>query len=127
MAKKTHRHRAVELLRCYGWAVEVVEHFERPPGRPAYRKDLFGFIDLLALKPGRTLAVQVTVPKHVPEHFRKIEQLALASACLRAGWAVEIWGIRDRPVKGVEGPMVRSLFLDASGAICSRDASILKG
>jgi hypothetical protein len=127
MKSPTLRHRAVELLRCYGWTVEVVEHFERPPGRPAYRKDLFGFADLLAVRPGQTLAVQVSSPRHVPQHFRKLAGIPAVGACLAAGWSVEIWGIRKRPDKHGSGVMFRALSLDGHGRLVSRDATNLKG
>lgn len=127
MKKPTLRQQAVDLLHCYGWTVEVVERFERPPGRPAYRKDLFGFADLLAVRPGQTLAVQVCCPGDVPKHLQKLIKIPALKACLAAGWAVEVWGVRKRPVNG-SGIMSRSFSLVGGQAMHSLvDVTILKG
>lgn len=127
-SKPTHRQRGVDLLRAYGWDVEVVEHWERPPGRPPYRKDLMGFADLLAMRPGETLAVQITSPANVAAHVRKLMGIRAVGVCLLAGWAVEIWGMRDRPLEDGSAVMLRSFYLTEAGTLAvARGVSILKG
>jgi hypothetical protein len=127
-SKPTHRQRGVEILRCYGWEVEVVETFERPPGRPAYRRDLMGFADLLALRKGKTLAVQITSATNVGAHVRKLLGIRAVGVCLLAGWAVEVWGIRDRPAKDGSAIVFRSFYLTAAGTLAViHNHSILKG
>jgi hypothetical protein len=125
-SKPTHRQRGVDLLRCYGWEVEVVEHFERPPGRPAYRKDLMGFADLLALRPGKTLAVQITSAANVGGHVRKLLGIRAVGVCLLAGWAVEVWGMR--PAKDGSAVMLRSFYLtEAETLAVANNQTVLKG
>ncbi|HQV57391.1 MAG TPA: hypothetical protein PKV27_05220, partial [Ilumatobacteraceae bacterium] len=48
---------SLKALRDAGYTVAIVEHFN-PHMR--IRQDLFGFIDIIAIRPGETLAVQTT-------------------------------------------------------------------
>ena len=57
MAKTSPTQRSLKLLRDQGWTVEVVERWN------AYtktRKDLFGCIDLVALRHGELAGIQTT-------------------------------------------------------------------
>lgn len=79
-------------LKEEGWLVEKVEYFNFITKR---KKDLFGFIDLLALKDGETLAVQATSKAHISDRVKKIESDELheqLSAVREAGWRIEVWG-----------------------------------
>jgi hypothetical protein len=83
--KLTLRH-----LRDAGWPlVEVVEHWN-PHAR--VRNDLFGFVDVLAVRPGETLAVQTTTAANVSARVRKIADHSNIAALREAGWAIEVWG-----------------------------------
>jgi hypothetical protein len=121
--KATHRQRAVEALASYGWEIAIVEHFETR-GPKKWRVDLFGFADLLCVKGPYTLAVQVTSPSNVSSHVRHLLGLRSVRRCLEAGWNIEIWGVRDAPVKG-SGLQVRAFYFD-EGRVAVREESIFK-
>jgi len=55
-----------------GMSVDIVERGV-PSGRGfMYRKDYLGIIDLIACGHGRMLGVQVTTPKQIKPHIKKI-------------------------------------------------------
>lgn len=76
-------------LRAEGWTVEVVERWN-PHAR--IRQDLFGFIDLLAIRGNETLAVQTTSATNAAARLNKIVAHENARAVLRAGWRIEVHG-----------------------------------
>lgn len=85
----------LKRLRETGYIAAVVEHWN--PHIKA-RQDLLGFIDILALGHGHTLAVQACTQKHHAARRTKIltnRRQALV-ACLEAGWSVEIWSVEKR-------------------------------
>lgn len=73
--------RSLAKLRAEGWLVAVVERWN-PYAK--VRQDLFGFIDLLAIRGDETLAVQTTSGAHVAERFEKIRNTD-------AGHAARLW------------------------------------
>ena len=84
--------RTVKLLRDRGYRVANVEKYNHITKR---RTDLFGFIDVLAIREGETLAVQTTSYANVSSRIRKIEsdELADALADVRAaGWGLHVHG-----------------------------------
>lgn len=106
--------RALAVLRGHGYLATVVEHWN-PHVRQ--RKDLFGFADLLAVAPGHTLAVQATTADHVADRVNKLTEPAskVAAAvfdCLRAGWRVEVWGLRKKADQYGSKLKARSLYLN---------------
>ncbi|MGD9996964.1 MAG: hypothetical protein AB7R77_05940 [Ilumatobacteraceae bacterium] len=76
-------------LRADGWLAEVVERWV--PGANV-RRDLFGGFDVLAIKNGTTLAVQVTTSDHVAARVRKIAELPHIGTIREAGWQLEVHG-----------------------------------
>ena len=76
-------------LRADGWTAEVVEHWN-PHAR--VRNDLFGFVDVLALRGDETLAVQTTSVSNVPARVRKIAESPLVGAVREAGWSIRVHG-----------------------------------
>lgn len=85
--------RSLILLRDRGWQAQSVEHWNPHARR---RQDLFGFIDVLAVKDEITLAVQPTSDANVSARVKKINESPLLEAVLRAGWRVEVWGWSKR-------------------------------
>lgn len=85
--------RSLELLRKQGYTVGVVEHWN-PFAR--IRQDLFGFIDLVAVRPGvrGVLAVQTTSGGNVSARLAKIRSEARAGIWLAAGNAIVVHGWR---------------------------------
>lgn len=83
--------RSLALLRDEGWTVEVVEHWN-PHAR--IRQDLFGFADLIAMKPGfAPLLVQVTSTGWV-SRIAKIAKEPRAAIARASGFRIEIHGWR---------------------------------
>lgn len=81
--------RTLEALRKEGWLAWVVEKWI-PQVRK--RSDLFGFIDILAIKDGEVLAVQATSRSNVSSRVRKIADHENVGAVRLAGWRIEVWG-----------------------------------
>lgn len=83
----------LRYLRDNGWPiVEVVERWN-PHAR--IRQDLFGFVDVLAIGPQGTLAVQTTSASNAPARVNKITSDELhpaLSAAREAGWAIHVHG-----------------------------------
>ena len=88
MAKESPTTRSLALLREQGYTVAVVEKWN-PHAR--IRQDLFGFIDILAIKRGETLAVQAT-SSGVSARLKKINDSELLPKVREAGWTIQIWG-----------------------------------
>jgi hypothetical protein len=83
--------RSLEKLRADGWRAEVVERWV--PGANI-RKDLWGWVDILALREGETLAVQTTSASNVAARVRKIEESDSLYDVRRAGWSIAVHGWR---------------------------------
>lgn len=83
--------RSLAALRADGWTAQVVERWN-PHAR--IRQDLFGIIDLLALRDGETLAVQTTSGSNVAARLRKIEESPMLPILRRAGWLIQVHGWR---------------------------------
>jgi hypothetical protein len=62
------------------------------------RIDAFGWIDLLAIKDGRTLGVQTTTASNLAAHITKAEALEAYWAWLEAGNVAVFHGWRKRMV-----------------------------
>lgn len=83
--------RTKRLLEAEGFTVEIVERWI--PGANI-RRDLWGFLDVLAIRDRETLGVQVTTADHVSHRRSKILASPLLTSVLAAGWRVEIHGWR---------------------------------
>jgi hypothetical protein len=82
--------RSLRYLRDLGYLVAVVEHWN-PHAR--IRQDLFGWIDLLAIRDDETLAVQTTA-SGVATRVRKIAEAITLPAVRKAGWRILVHGWR---------------------------------
>ncbi len=71
--------------------VAVVEKWN-PHAR--IRQDLFGFIDLVAVKRDETLAVQTTSLSNISQRVAKISESEAAPKVREAGWKIEVHGWR---------------------------------
>jgi len=83
--------RSMAHLRALHWTVGVVE--QRIPNTNITR-DLFGFIDLIAIRGDETLAVQVTSGSNMSARERKITEHANLPAVRAAGWRIHVHGWR---------------------------------
>ena len=92
---KTPSSRTLDKLRADGWRVAVVERWN---SHARVRHDLFGFVDVLAIRGDETLAVQATSASNVAARVRKITADcgdALADV-RKAGWRVLVHGWAKR-------------------------------
>lgn len=84
--------RSLKLLADEGWTVAIVEHFNAHVRR---RFDLFGFADLLAMKPGEIpLLIQVTSGANAAARIAKILEEPRAHTALHSGFRIEVHGWR---------------------------------
>src|SRR5205809_110083 len=94
--------RSLAYLRRQGYAAEVVERFVRRPGG-GFRKDLFGFVDIVAVQGNETLGVQVTTSDHVSDRAAKARLALESQPALRAcSWRFIVHGWRGRVLREVE-------------------------
>lgn len=115
--------KTLKYLRRSGYVCQVVEVWiahqwseKRENGsQPGTRRDLFGFIDVLAIYEGQTLAVQCTAVSGMSSRYKKIlgqetipakaddktrakmivaneQRRRAVKECLRAGWTIAIYG-----------------------------------
>lgn len=96
MPSKSPTERTLAWLRKDGYLAEVVEH--RVPHVNVSR-DLFGFVDILALKGNVTIAIQATSASNVAPRCRKVMASPHLAAVRMAGWNVWVlgWGIATYP------------------------------
>lgn len=90
--------RSRELLEADGYHVEVVERNERTRHR-VWKVDLFGFLDLLAIRRGEVLGVQTTTSSNMAARVTKITDSPLLPRVREAGIRVVVHGWSARVVK----------------------------
>jgi hypothetical protein len=76
-------------LRDAGWTVDVVEHWNH---HALIREDLFGIIDIVALRGTETLGVQATSYTNISARVRKIAEASTTPALREAGWRLVVHG-----------------------------------
>lgn len=81
--------RSLKKLREEGYLCQVVEHWN-PFAR--VRQDLFGFIDIVAIKDGVTLGVQTTTRANINARVVKIRWLTAYPIVKASGWKVVCHG-----------------------------------
>jgi hypothetical protein len=91
--------RTLELLRREGYSAAVVERFNT---YAKVRVDLFGFGDVLAIRPDcpGVLAVQATTTDNQAGRLRKALAIPELKVWVAAGNRVEIWGWRKNGRSG---------------------------
>lgn len=98
MAAMTPTQLTLRYLRADGYVAEKVE--QRIPGRPGTRpttRDLFGFGDVLAIRPGEVLLVQTTTSGNAAARVRKIAEAELVGAVREAGIGIHVHGWKQDP------------------------------
>lgn len=78
-------------LRGQGYTAEVTERWNP---HAMIRQDLFGFIDILAVRDNQTLAVQTTSAANVSSRVKKIALCQHVDAIREAGWVIRVHGWR---------------------------------
>jgi carbonic anhydrase len=89
MSSPTQRSKA--YLESEGYTVAITEHWNQWARR---RVDLFGFVDLLAIRQNETLAVQTTSGSNVSARVKKIAEHENVAAVRAAGWRIVCHGWR---------------------------------
>lgn len=87
----TPTQRSLAHLRKEGYRVAIVEKWNP---HAHIRQDLFGCVDLLAIKAGETLAVQTTSGSHVADRVKKIAECEAIGDIRAAGWTFHVHGWR---------------------------------
>jgi len=87
MASPTER--SLKHLRDNGYLCEGVEKWN---SFTRTRKDLFGFIDIIAIKANETLAVQTTSKSNMSARVNKIADADTVAMVRMAGWQIHVHG-----------------------------------
>lgn len=90
MAGKSPTQRSLEYLREQGYYCEIVEKWN---SWTKQRKDLWGWADILAIRKGEVLAVQVTAT-NVSARIKKIQESETVALVRDAGIRIEVHGHR---------------------------------
>ena len=98
MTRMSTLQRSRELLEADGYHVEVVEQNIRT-GRTTFKRDLWNFADLLAIRRGEMLAVQTTTSSNMASRVAKITASPLLARVREAGIRVVVHGWSARVVK----------------------------
>jgi len=80
---------SLKKLRDEGYTVAIVEHWN---AFARIRQDLFGFIDIIALRGNETLAIQTTTVSNMSARVTKISNNEYVAAVRDAGWAIHVHG-----------------------------------
>ena len=89
--------RSKKALEEQGYTVAIVERWN-PWAK--VRQDLFGIIDLLCVKQGKTLGVQVTTMNHKQPHIGKMTAHPNLYRLLDAKWEIELHSWRELKDEG---------------------------
>lgn len=81
--------KSLKKLRDDGYICEITEHWN-PFAK--VRKDLFGFIDILAIKDEEVLAVQTTSYSNISARIEKISNHENIGFIRKAGWKILVHG-----------------------------------
>lgn len=81
--------RSLKFLREQGYTATVTEHWNQ---YARIRQDLFGFVDVLAVRRGETLGVQCTSASNVSSRVNKIADHENTPRLREAGWALQVHG-----------------------------------
>lgn len=83
---------SMDYMRDLGYVVDVVERWVPGPSGLSVRKDLFGFLDLVAIRDSETVGVQTTTKGELSRRVRKITASPLYPIVLGAGWRIVVHG-----------------------------------
>lgn len=107
---------SLKRLRREGWRCAITENWNPAVKR---RIDLYGCIDILAVRLYDTLAVQTTSASNVASRRTKILQNVHLPALLAAGWLIEIHGWSRTPAGSLaltRIPITTDLLVDFRAA-----------
>ena len=93
----TPTQRTLSALRKAGWTCAVVERWNQ---YARIRQDLFGFADILCLRPGEILAVQACAGASHAARRAKILAEPRSAEWIAAGGLIEVWSWSKRGGRG---------------------------
>jgi len=100
MSRETQK--ALKCLRADGYLVDIVE---KTIPKTYIKKDLYGFIDLLAIRKDEILGVQVTSDSNFASRRTKIQNHENLVTVLESGIRIEVWGFK----KGSTTPRIECI------------------
>jgi hypothetical protein len=89
--------KVLRQLETEGWHPTSVDYFDAFTRRT---KDLYSCIDVLAVGPEGTIAVQVTSRGNMSSRRKKVLEAEAFPHMKAAGWRIEIWGYSQPGGKG---------------------------
>ena len=89
--------RSLQHLRDKGYLCAVVEHWNQ---YARIRQDLFGILDIVAIRDKETLGVQTTSADNVAHRIRKLEDSTALWLLRQAGWRIVVHGWAKRRKTG---------------------------
>lgn len=95
----TPTQRSLAHLRSLGYLAEVVERFNWHTKR---RHDLWGCVDILAIRSGEVVGVQTTSGSNVAARIDKIRELGILEALQSAGIRICVHGWAKRKPRGTK-------------------------
>lgn len=81
--------RSLRFMRENGYHPDVCEHYNFYTRR---RHDLFGILDIVAIKKGETVGVQATSKSNMSSRRNKIKASGVLQSLRDAGWKIQIHG-----------------------------------
>lgn len=115
----------LKWLREHGYIADVVERWIGGQGGFGRRRDLFGFVDIVAVsndpETPEIRFIQTTTQSNMMARFEKMKGIPAVATCIRAGCKVEIHGWAKRGARGKRKLWMPRFFCvrvrDDSGAI----------
>ena len=89
LAKISPTQLSLAQLRADGWFCWITEHWN---SYARIRQDLWGFVDIIALKPNQILGVQTTTASNMSARVKKIADHENVGAVRDAGWTIHVHG-----------------------------------
>jgi hypothetical protein len=111
--------RTLAELRRLGYTAAIVERWN-PWAK--IRQDLYGFIDVLAIKAGAigVLAIQTTTSDHASNRMQKAQESPNLRVWLDCGNTFEVWGWAKRGARGARKAWQLNRRQVESGGVRSR-------
>ena len=99
MAKTSPTQRTLARLKSEDYELVAITERWNPFAR--IRQDLFGIIDILAIKDGDTIALQVTSYSNIGARVKKITESSALAPLRKAGWTILVEGWHKKENKWV--------------------------
>lgn len=99
MAKTSPTQRTLARLKSEDYELVAITERWNPFAR--IRQDLFGIIDILAIKDGDTIALQVTSYSNIGARVKKITESDALAPLRKAGWTILVEGWHKKENKWV--------------------------